>query len=104
MGYFNHLYLAALDNDGLWTIFGFIGQGIFGVRFLIQWLKTEQAGHVVVPIAFWYCSLVGGSISLAYAIHAQTWPLVAGQALPLAIYARNLYIAHRDSRKTPAAA
>ena len=101
MNYLNHLYLTAMANpyDVLWTVFGFVGQAIFGVRFLIQWLKTEQEGRVVVPLAFWYCSLIGGGISLAYAINAHTWPLVMGQALPLPIYARNLFLAHRERAK-----
>jgi lipid-A-disaccharide synthase-like uncharacterized protein len=101
MNYLYHLYLTAAQNpyDVLWTVFGFLGQAIFGIRFLIQWLKTEKEGRVVVPVIFWYCSLFGGGISLAYAVHAQTWPLVLGQALPLPIYARNLYIAHRENAK-----
>ena len=104
MNYLYHLYIEAMANpySFLWTAFGFLGQAIFGVRFLIQWLKTEQEGRVVVPLAFWYCSLIGGGISLAYAINAQAWPLVMGQALPLPIYARNLYIAQRERAKRKA--
>ena len=76
------------------------GQAVFGVRFLIQWLRSEQAGHSVVPIAFWYVSLAGGLISLAYALHLQAWPLVLGQAMPIPIYARNLYMIHRDRARS----
>ena len=50
--------------DVMWNVIGFGGQAIFGVRFLIQWLKSEQEGHSVIPIAFWYCSLIGGLIQL----------------------------------------
>jgi len=98
MGFVAHLYLYALQHpyDVLWNGAGFLGTGIFGVRFLIQWLRSEQEGHSVIPIAFWYCSLVGGLISFIYAVHLMAWPLVLGQGMPLPIYARNLWMIYRD--------
>lgn len=100
-----HLYQQALANpsDLLWNSFGFIGAAIFGIRFLIQWISSEKEGHSVIPIAFWYCSLGGGLISFTYAVHQQAWPLVLQQAIPLPIYARNLYLIYRDRRKAAAA-
>ncbi|HEX4292939.1 MAG TPA: lipid-A-disaccharide synthase N-terminal domain-containing protein [Rhizomicrobium sp.] len=94
MNYLTHLFMA--QNGVIWAGIGFLGQAVFGVRFLIQWLRSEQAGHSVVPIAFWYVSVAGGLISLCYAIHLQAWPLVLGQALPLPIYLRNVYMILRD--------
>jgi lipid-A-disaccharide synthase-like uncharacterized protein len=101
MGFMSHLYFNAMQNpyDTLWALFGFLGQAVFGIRFLIQWLKSEQEGHSVIPIAFWYCSLAGALISLAYAVHVRAWPLVLGQALPLPIYARNIWMIYRDRRR-----
>jgi lipid-A-disaccharide synthase-like uncharacterized protein len=101
MNYFAHLYTLAMAHplDTIWTGIGFLGQAVFGVRFLIQWVRSEQVGHSVVPVAFWYASLAGGLISLSYALHLQAWPLVLGQAMPIPIYARNLYLIHRDARR-----
>jgi lipid-A-disaccharide synthase-like uncharacterized protein len=98
MGYLTHLYLLALQNpqDTLWNGIGFLGQAVFGVRFLIQWLRSEQEGKSVVPIAFWYCSVVGGLISFSYAVHIHAWPLLIGQGMPIPIYMRNLYLIHRE--------
>jgi lipid-A-disaccharide synthase-like uncharacterized protein len=98
MGVLTHLYQTAMQNpfDVLWNVIGFGGQIVFGIRMLIQWLRSEQEGHSVIPIAFWYCSLVGGVASLSYAIHQQAWPLVLGQSLPLPIYVRNLWMIYRD--------
>jgi lipid-A-disaccharide synthase-like uncharacterized protein len=98
MSFLSHLYLNAMAHpyDTLWTAIGFGGQGVFGIRFLIQWLSSEKAGHSVIPIAFWYCSLVGGVTLLLYAIHLDAWPLVMGQAMPLPIYVRNLWMIYRD--------
>ena len=98
MGFLQHLYLLAARNeyDTIWIGIGFLGQAVFGVRFLIQWLRSEQAGHSVVPIAFWYFSLLGGLISFSYAVHLHAWPLLIGQGMPIPIYVRNLYMIYRD--------
>ena len=60
MSFLTHLYLNALANpyDTLWTVIGFGGQAVFGIRMLIQWLQSEKEGHSVVSITFWYCSWV----------------------------------------------
>ena len=101
MSYLTHWYLNALANpyDLLWNVVGFGGQGIFSIRMLIQWWRSEQEGHSVVPIGFWYCSLLGGLVLFLYAVHLQAWPLVLGQGFPLPIYARNLWMIHRDRRR-----
>ena len=96
MNYLTHLFIA--QNGAVWAGIGYAGQAVFGVRFLIQWLRSEQAGHSVVPIAFWYVSVAGALITLAYALHLQAWPLVMGQAMPLPIYLRNIYLVLRDRR------
>jgi lipid-A-disaccharide synthase-like uncharacterized protein len=104
MGFMAHWYMTLMQHpyDTMWGLFGFLGQAVFGIRFLIQWIKSEQQGHSVIPIAFWYCSLAGGLISFLYAVHVQAWPLVMGQALPLPIYARNIWMIYRDRRVTAA--
>ncbi len=106
MGFMAHWYQMAMQHpyDAGWTGIGFLGQAIFGIRFLIQWLKSEQAGHSVIPLAFWYCSLVGGAVSFAYVVHLGSWPLMMGQAPALAIYSRNLWMIHRDKSRKAAAA
>jgi lipid-A-disaccharide synthase-like uncharacterized protein len=100
MGFMAHAYSTLMQHpyDMIWGMVGVVGQLIFGIRFLIQWLKSEQVGHSVVPIVFWYCSLLGGAISLVYTIHMQAWPLVLGQAMPIPIYARNIWMIYRDRR------
>ena len=98
MGFLEHLIRLAEQNpyDTAWTSIGFLGQAVFGVRFLIQWLRSEQEGRSVIPIAFWYCSLGGALINLVYVIHLKSVPLVLGNTLPLFIYARNLFLTYRE--------
>src|SRR5580693_6658246 len=101
MALLTHWYLYALAHpyDVTWNAVGFIAQAIFGVRFIIQWLKSEQEGRSVVPLLFWYCSLVGGAMNLVYVLHLLAWPLVLGAAAPLPIYARNIWLIYRERNK-----
>jgi len=105
MGYMSHLYFNAMQHpyDLIWGGVGYAGQIVFGIRFLIQWLRSEKEGHSVIPIAFWYCSLIGGLLSFTYVVHQREWPLLLGTSLPLPIYARNIWMIYRDRRRTAAA-
>ena len=106
MGYMSNLYFSALQHpyDTIWMGVGYAGQIVFGIRFLIQWLTSEKQGHSVIPIAFWYCSLVVGFLSFTYIVHQHEWPLLFGAALPLPIYARNIWMIYRDRGRVSAAA
>jgi lipid-A-disaccharide synthase-like uncharacterized protein len=78
----------------LWTAVGFLGQALFSMRFIIQWIKSERSRQSVIPVAFWYFSVLGGTTLLAYAIHREDPVFIIGQAGGLMIYARNLYFIH----------
>ena len=74
-----------------WLIVGFIGQGLFSARFVIQWLATEKNRKSVVPLAFWYFSIAGSLTLLAYALFRKDPVFVLGQTFGVFIYLRNLY-------------
>jgi lipid-A-disaccharide synthase-like uncharacterized protein len=82
--------------DAAWLAFGFFGTALFGSRFIVQWVMSEMKGRSVMPIAFWYFSLAGGLVTLIYAFHIKNPPFILGQAVPLVIYARNLYLVYRE--------
>ncbi len=82
-----------------WLLIGFVGQACFFGRFLIQWIVSERRRQSVVPVAFWYFSLVGGVILLAYAIHRRDPVFIAGQATGILIYTRNLWFIYGPKRK-----
>ena len=85
-------------NPKLWLIVGFLGQAFFSMRFLVQWIVSERRMKSTIPILFWYCSLVGGSLLLGYAIHRQDPVFIVGQAGGLLIYLRNLVLIRREAR------
>ncbi|MCF8480130.1 MAG: lipid-A-disaccharide synthase N-terminal domain-containing protein [Rhodospirillum sp.] len=82
---------------GAWTAIGFLGQFFFSMRFIIQWLTSEKARKSVMPVAFWYFSILGGATLLAYAIHQEDPVFIFGQGLGLAIYVRNLILIRREN-------
>ncbi len=75
----------------LWTLIGLFGQGLFMMRFLVQWIASERAKQSVMPEIFWYFSLGGGVIVLIYALHQQDPVFILGQGLGVLIYLRNIY-------------
>jgi lipid-A-disaccharide synthase-like uncharacterized protein len=53
---------------------------------------------MVIPLAFWFFSIGGGVLLLAYAIHRRDPVFIAGQAFGVFVYARNLYFELRDRK------
>jgi lipid-A-disaccharide synthase-like uncharacterized protein len=78
-----------------WLIIGFVGQALFSVRFLLQWIASERKGESVVPVLFWYFSLAGGLTLLAYAIYKQDPVFILGQSAGAFVYIRNLVLIFR---------
>lgn len=87
-----HELVARFDH---WTLIGLAGQGMFFLRFAVQWVTSERAGRSVIPVAFWYLSIAGALIVLAYGLRQRELILIAGQGAALAIYLRNLVLIHR---------
>jgi lipid-A-disaccharide synthase-like uncharacterized protein len=82
--------------DKVWLAVGFIAQGLFSARFIVQWIASERAGRSIVPLAFWLLSVAGGASLLAYAIWRRDPVFILGQACGLLVYFRNLYLIYRE--------
>ncbi|MHB1561424.1 MAG: lipid-A-disaccharide synthase N-terminal domain-containing protein [Isosphaeraceae bacterium] len=85
-----------------WLTVGFVGQALFTARFLVQWMASERRQDAVVPVMFWWLSLLGGGALLAYAISRRDPVIVMGQSIGLFIYARNLVLIDRARQRRPA--
>jgi len=83
--------MATVSAENIWMTVGFVGQAIFGMRFVVQWIATERRRRSVIPLAFWYLSLAGTVILLAYSIYKLDPVFIAGFSLNMIIYLRNLY-------------
>ncbi|MDO8571541.1 MAG: lipid-A-disaccharide synthase N-terminal domain-containing protein [bacterium] len=83
----------------IWVIIGFIGQLMFFMRFFIQWVHSERKKESVIPIHFWYFSIIGGSILLIYAMQRKDLVFTIGQAVGLLVYARNLMLIRNKGKE-----
>ena len=79
----------------LFMIIGLIGQGMFSMRFIVQWLASEKAGKSVIPFSFWIFSLGGSFLLLLYAVYRRDPIFILGQAPNLLIYSRNIWLIKR---------
>ena len=79
-----------------WVMVGLGGQMAFTARFLVQWIASEKAGRSTVPVAFWYFSIVGGTVLLSYAIYRGDPVFILGQSMGVVIYSRNLWLIRRE--------
>jgi lipid-A-disaccharide synthase-like uncharacterized protein len=96
--YLQDVFVTRLD---WWVLVGFVAQGLFSMRFLVQWIASERAGRSVIPLAFWLFSIGGGLLLLVYALYRKDPVFIAGQAFGVFVYLRNLHFVLRE-RKTAA--
>ncbi|CAG0941671.1 hypothetical protein GPROT2_01418 [Gammaproteobacteria bacterium] len=94
--------LSHLTTDTVWVSIGLLGQALFAGRFVVQWLVSERQGRSIVPLGFWYLSIGGSVILLAYALHRHDLVFTLGQAFGFLVYGRNLSLIRRERRQPPA--
>ena len=80
-----------MDNIFIISI-GFLAQGLFFLRIITQWFKSEKEGEVLSPVIFWQISLVASILMLTYGILRHDFAIVVGQLLVYMIYIRNLQL------------
>ncbi len=97
--YFDNLTQRLQGGVTFWTCVGFLGQAMFASRFFVQWYVSERRKESVVPVAFWWLSLVGGIITSIYVIRIGAVPLILGTTAPLIVYTRNLILIARRKKE-----
>ncbi len=104
--YFSHIF-NALNNyiigmpttELIWLTIGLLGQCLFMMRFIVQWIHSERHQQSIIPVSFWYLSLLGGLIVLAYGLHKLDPVIILGQLPGTIVYSRNLVLIHRNNNK-----
>jgi len=97
-GFDSFLHDVFITNLNGWAMLGIFGQLLFAARFIVQWLASEKAGRSVVPLSFWFFSIGGAAIVLAYGIQKRDPVIILGQALSFFIYFRNLALIAKERR------
>ena len=86
------------SNSGqtyFWLGVGLFSQLLFFSRFLVQWIASEIKKESVIPVSFWYLSILGGLGLLVYSIYKKDPVFIVGQSLGVLIYLRNLVLIKR---------
>jgi lipid-A-disaccharide synthase-like uncharacterized protein len=80
----------------VWKAVGWLGNAAFFSRFMVQWYATERHQRVVIPAAFWWLSLSGSLLLLAYAaLYQKDSVFIFAYAFTWIPYIRNLTIHYR---------
>jgi lipid-A-disaccharide synthase-like uncharacterized protein len=103
--YFSHIinalnaHIAGMPTtDLVWVAIGLAGQCLFMARFIVQWIYSEKHGQSLIPVSFWYLSLAGGLVVLAYGIHKLDPVIILGQLPGTIVYTRNLVLIKRNKK------
>jgi lipid-A-disaccharide synthase-like uncharacterized protein len=78
-----------------WIAIGFLGQALFTFRMVLQWLASEKHKRSVVPVGFWWGSLLGGLMLFVYFVWRKDVVGIVGQSTGVFVYARNLVLIYR---------
>jgi lipid-A-disaccharide synthase-like uncharacterized protein len=80
-------------------LLGAIGQTIFLLRFVYQWLYSERKGESTLPLSFWVISLLGSVLILVYALLRRDMVLIIGNVFGTVVYARNIVLLRREQAR-----
>jgi len=93
--YVQNVFVMKLNG---WILLGYVGQALFAMRFIVQWVASERVGRSVMPVAFWFFSIGGGALLLVYALYIRDPVFILGQGFGLFVYLRNLHFVFRERK------
>ncbi|MBO4557707.1 MAG: lipid-A-disaccharide synthase N-terminal domain-containing protein [Bacteroidales bacterium] len=78
--------------DSSWLIYalGFLAQGLFSARMIVQWIISEKEKKVTSPTIYWVLSLVASLLFFIYGWLRQDFAIMLGQVISYYIYMWNL--------------
>src|SRR5262249_29167813 len=97
--YLHEVFVAKFQ---VWVLLGYVAQIMFTMRFAVQWVASERAGKMVMPIAFWFFSMGAGVLLLLSAFYIRARVFILGRGLGVFVYARNLFFGLRTRRSARA--
>ena len=84
------------DVPLLWMFIGITGSVLWMLRFFLQWFISEIKGKSILTRHFWFSSLGGASLLLAYSIFRVDVIFIIGYSFPIPIILRNLILIKRN--------
>jgi lipid-A-disaccharide synthase-like uncharacterized protein len=81
-----------------WFILGLCGIAVFHSRFYVQWVHSEAKRKSVMPLTFWYMSLVGSMLLLLYSLIRKDPVYILGFVFNVIPYTRNIMLIRKNRR------
>ncbi len=81
-----------MENHVFTFAVGFLAQGFFSARILVQWILSERARRVLSPSLFWVMSVAGAYLLCLYGWLRNDFAIVLGQFISYYVYLWNLHI------------
>ena len=86
-----------------WVVLAGVGQAFWSARFVVQWWASERAAESHFPRLFWWLSLIGNALLLAFTVHLRDAVLIAGYLPGPIVQVRNLMLGRTRSDEQAAA-
>jgi lipid-A-disaccharide synthase-like uncharacterized protein len=86
-----------------WKLIGLIGAFLFTARWFVQLYATKKLRRVVMPMAFWYLSIVGSAMTLSYFIWGKNDSVgIILNAFPMfvSLYNVSVHLRHQRPEQT----
>lgn len=96
LNFLNFLFNTTSPIGIAWVSLGLGGQAIFMGRMLVQWFVSEKSKRSVIPVSFWWMSLIGSTMLLVYFIWRRDLVGILGNATGWVVYIRNLVLIYRS--------
>ena len=80
----------------LLVLFGFFAQFIFFMRFVVQWWASEKTKKSIIPLSFWYLSILGSVLIGIYSYFRHDIVFITATVLSTVIYVRNIMLRKRE--------
>ncbi len=77
-----------------WLAVGLLGQALFALRFILQWITTEKHKRSIVPNIFWIISLIAALLQCSAFVQREKWIFAIGMAITVLIYSRNIWFVY----------
>ncbi|HZL35410.1 MAG TPA: lipid-A-disaccharide synthase N-terminal domain-containing protein [Tepidisphaeraceae bacterium] len=92
IGWLSGFHMPFQDNYYVWKTVGYSGMLIFGSRTFVQWLYSERHKESRVPPFYWWLSVFGTVLCLAYALRLKDSVFILMYTFNMIPYVRNLML------------
>jgi lipid-A-disaccharide synthase-like uncharacterized protein len=83
-----------------WKLIGFLGVFLFAGRWFVQMIASRRTGRPTMPRLFWYMSITGSLLLLAYFIFGKNDSVgILANAFPFTVSSYNLYLDFKSKRR-----